>query len=175
MADPFIAEIRMFGFNFAPRGWATCNGQIISIAQNTALFSLLGTTYGGDGRVTFQLPNLGGRAPLHEGQGPGLTPRSLGEQGGVSNITLTSAEVPAHTHQLACNSANANKPLPVNNFVSASTPGAQTRNAPALTAGVTMAAQALSAAGSGQPHNNLQPYLAVNFCICMQGVFPSRN
>lgn len=176
MADPFVAEIRMFGFNFAPRGWGLCQGQLISISQNTALFSLLGTNYGGNGTTNFALPNFVGRAPIHWGQGPGLSDYSIGEALGVETVVLTANQMPAHRHNLGCSTANANKPLPVNNFPSASVPLTQPRNAASLDgSAVTMAAGAVSATGGGQEHSNMQPYLGLTFCIAMQGVFPPRS
>lgn len=176
MADPFIAEIRIFPYNFAPRNWAFCNGQTLPIAQNTALFSLLGVTYGGDGRTTFALPNFSGRAPLNAGQGPGLSNYSLGQMGGTETVTLSSTQLPAHNHSLACAAANANKPLPANNFPSASIPATQPRNAPSLASSpVTMAAGAIASSGGSQPHSNMQPYLGLSFCIALVGIFPARN
>jgi microcystin-dependent protein len=172
MADPFIAEIRMFGFNFPPRGWASCDGQLMAISQNTALFSLLGTTYGGDGKVTFALPNLQDRVPMHPGDGPGLTPRFLGENGGAENIALIVSEMPAHTHPAACNSGNGTQYGPGNNFWAQDAGGA---NEYAGTGPNTMNPLAVGAAGGSLPHNNLQPYLVNNFCIATQGVFPARS
>ncbi|MBN8504016.1 MAG: phage tail protein [Burkholderiales bacterium] len=170
MSEPFIGEIRMFGGNFAPRGWALCNGQIISIAQNTALFSLLGTTYGGNGQTTFGLPNMQGRMPMHAGQGPGLTPRVLGEQVGAPTHTLTSAEMPAHTHGLnAAAAGTTGTPGPGVALAA----GAKVYRTPASNL-VNMAAGTTSS-GGGQAHENRQPYLAVTFIIAMQGVFPARN
>lgn len=170
MSEPFIGEIRMFGGNFAPRGWAFCNGQTISIAQNTALFSLLGTTFGGDGRSTFSLPNMQGRMPMHAGQGPGLTPRTLGEAVGTPTHTLTSAEMPAHTHGL--NAAPAGTTGTPGGSVALAA-GAKAYRTPASNL-VSMAAGTTSS-GSGQAHDNRQPYLGVTFIIAMQGIYPSRN
>jgi microcystin-dependent protein len=172
MADPFVAEIRIFPFNFAPKGWAFCNGQLLPISQNTALFALLGTTYGGDGKSTFALPNLQGNAPMHPGQGPGLSLHDLGEMSGSDAVTLLVSEIPAHTHSclavedpgdLQAPSAARALARSANGFAYVSGPA----NAP-------MAAQTLPPAGGGQPHNNMQPYLTLNFCIAMQGVFPAR-
>lgn len=176
MASPFIGEIRMFGGNFAPRGNAFCNGQIISISQNTALFSLLGTTYGGNGQTTFALPNLQSRAPMHFGQGPGLSLRSLGEQGGVENVTLATAEMPAHTHQATAQTGAGTQGSPAGATWATVSVG---RNpsplyAPAP-ANTTMNPAAISPAGSTQPHPNMPPYLVINFIIATQGVFPPRN
>lgn len=173
MADPFVAEIRPFGFTFAPTGWAQCNGQLLPISQNTALFSLLGTTYGGDGKTTFALPDLAGRAPLHAGQGPGLSVRDLGEQGGTSQVTLLSSEIPSHSHQLrAATQDNADVAIP---SASSSFAGSTGGTLYQSTADSTLAPQALSPAGSDLPHNNLQPYLVLNLCIALQGVFPPRS
>jgi microcystin-dependent protein len=168
--DPYIAEIRIFAGNFAPRGWAFCNGQILSIAQNTALFSLLGTTYGGNGQTTFALPNLQGRLPMHPGNGPGLTPRTLGETSGSETVTLIQSQIPAHTHQARASTEDANSATPAN-----ATWGLASEQLYRPDAGATMSPTALTAAGSSQPHNNLQPYLVVNFIIALQGVFPPRS
>ena len=172
MADPFVAEIRIFPFNFAPKGWAFCDGQLMPLSQNTALFSLLGTYYGGDGRSTFGLPNLQGCAPMHAHQGPGLSDRQLGEEGGAETVTLLESELPAHSHTLKAG-------------------GAATTASPASAAwakGSATRSQALYGdPASGVPaggrfegtsrnqHNNMQPYLTLNFCIAMQGVYPPRT
>ena len=171
--DPFVAEIRIFGFNFAPTGWATCDGQLLPISQNTALFSLLGTTYGGDGKSTFALPNLQGNAPMHPGQGPGLSLRDLGEMGGSETVTLLQSEIPIHSHNLMANTldiADTNVPSPNASFALSS--GGTLYQAAANT---TLGAQALSMAGGSLPHSNMQPYLTLNFCIALQGVFPARS
>lgn len=172
--EPFIGEIRMMGFNFAPRGWAFCAGQILPIQQNTALFSLLGTTYGGNGQTTFALPDLRGISPNGYDQGAGLTPYALGETGGSATVTLQSSELPAHTHALAGVAAVGNK-----NDPAAAGRLAQSSIRSELygaSANTTMAANAiLPSGGSGQAHNNMPPYLAVNFCIALEGVFPARN
>jgi len=173
MADPFVAEIRIFPFNFAPTGWATCDGQLLPISQNTALFSLLGTTYGGDGRSTFALPNLGGSAAMHPGQGAGLSQRFLGEQGGSDFITLLISEMPLHTHTVFASGEDANDDDPPN-AAWASSVGISMYQ-PAANINSTAAPQALTPAGGDLPHNNLQPYLVLNFCIAMQGVFPPRT
>lgn len=171
MADPFVAEIRIFPFNFAPKGWAFCDGQLLPISQNTALFSLLGTTYGGDGKSTFALPDLQGSSPMHPGQGQGLSLRDLGEIGGSETVTLLVSEIPVHTHAMvtAANEAAESSTVTGNSLTRASlniyTPAAN------LSA---MAPQALSPSGGSLPHNNLQPYLTLNYCIAMQGVFPAR-
>jgi microcystin-dependent protein len=174
MADPFVAEIRIFPFNFAPRGWAWCDGQILPLSQNTALFSLLGTTYGGDGKSNFALPNLQGSAPMHPGQGPGLSLHDLGETGGSETVTLLESEIPAHTHQLRLHNGD---------FGTLNGPGtlrslARSGNATAYTPAanlVAMAPQSLALAGGDQPHNNMQPYLTFYFNIALQGVFPPRT
>ena len=173
MADPFVAEIRIFPFNFAPRGWAWCNGQLLPISQNTALFSLLGTTYGGDGRSTFALPDLQGRAPMHPGQGPSLSLHDLGETGGSEAVTLLESEIPAHSHNLRASLDDADLAIPTpsrslakasaNLYVSGSNPN------------VSMAFEGLAPAGSDVPHNNMQPFLTFYFCIALQGVFPPRG
>ena len=169
MADPFVAEIRMFGFNFAPTGWAQCNGQLLPISQNTALFSLLGTYYGGDGKSTFALPNLQGNVPVHAGQGQGLSEYFLGQQGGAQFVTLLQSEMPFHTHGFTASEDVINESTPANFFFGA---GETRYDAPANI--TQMAPQALSPAGGSLPHNNMMPYLVVNFCIAMQGVFPAR-
>lgn len=169
MSDPFVAEIRMFGFNFAPTGWAQCNGQLLPLSQNTALFALLGTFYGGDGKSTFALPNLMGGSPVHQGQGSGLSEYFLGQQGGTEAVTLLVSEMPVHAHSFTASEEVVNEATPANFFYGAG----ETRYA--VPNNVTqMAPQALSPAGGSVPHNNLMPYLVVNFCIAMQGVFPQR-
>lgn len=177
MADPFVAEIRIFPFNFAPKGWAFCDGQILPLSQNTALFSLLGTSYGGNGQSNFALPNLQGRLTMSQGQGPGLSPRDLGETGGQDSVTLLATEMPAHTHQLMATAATTS-PSPAGNSISQGVSATNTavpeyRSSPTNT--VAMAAQAVAAAGGSQPHNNLPPYLTMNFCIALQGVYPPRS
>jgi microcystin-dependent protein len=168
MSEPFVAEIRMVGFNFPPRGWAFCNGQLLPISQNTALFSLLGTTYGGDGKSTFALPNLQNRVPMQPGQGPGLTLRDLGEVGGESSVTLTESEMPAHDHRpLRAHASNANTGTPSSSVSLAVTPG--------LSYGPAADLEAMGGVvGGGQPHENRQPYLGLNFIIALQGIFPQR-
>ena len=176
MSEPFLAEIKMFGGNFAPRGYAFCNGQLLSIAQNTALFSLLGTTYGGNGQTNFALPNLQGRAPLHQGQGPGLSPRSLGEQGGVETVTLDTTTVPAHTHAAQANTSAGTQTDPASG-VWATAGAGRGKKMYAAAAGTSPAMRSgtIGAVGGSQPHNNLMPYVAVSFIIAMQGIFPARN
>ncbi len=173
MADPFVAEIRIYPFNFAPRGWAFCNGQLMPISQNTALFSLLGVTYGGDGRSTFGLPNLQGRAAMHPGQGPGLSLRSLGETGGSETVTLLQSEIPSHTHALV-----ASNEIGEDRESRGRGDGALDRRppyGPVPATPVALAAEGVALLGGSQPHNNLMPYLTLNFCIALQGVFPPRS
>ena len=174
MADPFVAEIRIFPFNFAPRGWAWCDGQLLPLSQNTALFSLLGTTYGGDGKSTFALPDLQGRAPMHPGQGPGLSLHDLGETAGSETVTLLESEIPAHSHALQAATAPGNNRNPAGNVLARAT-GGNVYLAPAGAPLVSMSNQALTPAGGDQPHNNLQPYLTFYFNIALQGVFPPRG
>ena len=176
MSEPFVAEIRIFACNFNPRGWAFCNGQILPISQNTALFSLLGTYYGGDGKTTFGLPNLQGRAPLHQGQGPGLSEHSIGEEGGEAAVTLTGSELPAHPHLARCSSVPGLQPGPANNVWSP-LPARPTPPPVYSDAGpnVAMNPGTLAPAGGNQPHNNRSPYLGLNFCIALQGIYPPRN
>jgi microcystin-dependent protein len=174
MADPFVAEIRIFPFNFAPKGWAWCDGQLMPLSQNTALFSLLGTTYGGDGKSTFALPDLQGSAPMHPGQGPGLSLHDLGETGGSETVTLLESEIPAHSHALVAQVPPGDTNLP-NGTAIARTIGASPYLPPAGAPLVAMSDQALPPAGGDQPHNNLQPYLTFYFNIALQGVFPPRG
>lgn len=174
MADPFVAEIRLFPFNFAPRGWAWCDGQLLPISQNTALFSLLGTTYGGNGTSTFALPDLRGRVPVNPGQGPGLSLRDLGEQGGSSTVTLLPSEMPAHTHPLTASAAAAYARSP-SGEVFANQSGGVNSYASLDGAPPALLASAVTApVGGGQPHNNMAPYLTVYFCIALQGIYPPR-
>lgn len=175
MAEPFLGEIKMFGGNFAPRGYAFCNGQLLAIAQNTALFSILGTTYGGNGQTTFGLPDLRGRAPLHQGQGPGLSNYTLGEMAGDPTVTLISNEMPAHTHTPGCQTGAGNVGSPIGAVwaqgVGRSPPPLYSSTAP----NTSMSANAIGLTGGNQPHNNAQPSLAVTFIIATQGIFPARN
>jgi microcystin-dependent protein len=173
MADPFVAEIRIFPFNFPPKGWAFCNGQIMPISQNTALFSLLGTTYGGDGKSTFALPDLQGSAPMHPGQGPGLSLHDLGETGGSETVTLLESEIPAHAHSLRAAVTTATKSTPAGNSF-AKVNGATPFVVPPGNPPVVMSDVALAPAGGDQPHNNMQPYLTLYFNIALQGIFPPR-
>ncbi|HEV3000233.1 MAG TPA: tail fiber protein [Solirubrobacteraceae bacterium] len=174
MADPFVAEIRIFPFNFAPKGWAWCDGQLMPLSQNTALFALLGTTYGGNGKSNFALPNLQGSAPMHPGQGPGLSLHDLGETGGSDFVTLIDSEMPTHSHQMRAatqDNADVKQITPTSSFAPA-TGGAPYQNAPD---GTILAPQALTPTGGSQPHNNMQPYLTFYFNIALQGVFPPRG
>ncbi|HXN45394.1 MAG TPA: tail fiber protein [Bryobacteraceae bacterium] len=170
MADQFVAEIRIFGFTFAPVGWALCQGQIMAISQNTAVFSLVGTFYGGNGSSNFALPNLQGMVPIDQGNGPGLTPRTVGETGGSTTVTLTA--VPPHTHTAACNTANGDDYGPGNDVWATDAAGG---NEYATASSGQMNAASLAPVGAGQAHNNLQPYLSMNYCIALQGIFPPRG
>jgi microcystin-dependent protein len=172
VADPFVAEIRIFPFNFAPKGWAFCNGQLLPISQNTALFSLLGTTYGGNGQSTFALPNLQGNAPMHPGQGPGLSLHDLGETSGSETVTLLETEIPAHRHAVNASQADAIERVPVGQQLATGI-GVGMYRAPGSP--VSLNPNALAPTGGSQPHNNMQPYLTLNFCIALQGVFPPRT
>lgn len=174
MSEPFLGEIRMFGGNFAPRGWAMCNGQILAISTNTALFALLGTTYGGNGQTTFALPDLRGRVPIHMGQGPGLSPYSEGQQGGVENVTLTTTQMPVHTHTAHPNSRSGNVSDPQDS-VPAQTPIENPIYRATADPAAFLDAGFIGTAGGSQPHQNIQPYLVINFIIALQGIFPSRN
>ena len=172
--EPFIAQIVMFAGNFAPRGWAFCDGQVLAISSNSALFSIIGTIYGGDGRTTFGLPDLRGRVSVHPGNGPGLSTCKLGQRGGVENVRLTENEMPSHNHDVACVSSFGNAPTPAGNL-----PGAEAARRMDIwtteDADGTMKASMISNSGGGQNHENRQPYLGVNYIIALQGVFPSRN
>jgi microcystin-dependent protein len=170
--EPFIGQIQAFGFNFAPRGWAFCNGQLLPISQNTALFSLLGTTYGGDGRTTFALPDLRGRSMVHYGQGPGLSPIQIGSRGGNENTTLNVGNLPSHNHpvSVAVNTGNGEESSSTSYLSSNAGAFNEAPTAGAVLAGVTSAP-----AGGGQPFSNRDPFLGINVCIALQGIFPSRN
>lgn len=175
MSNPFLAEIRIFTAGFAPKGWAQCDGQLMPISQNTALFSLLGTTYGGNGTSNFALPNLQGCAPMQAGQGPGLTLRDLGETAGEQTVTLLETEMPAHSHSaLAVNSNNQGLP-PGHAWGSGTKASGATVYAPSSGTPAQMNQFALSMAGGSQPHNNMQPFLGLMFIIALQGVFPARS
>lgn len=168
--EPYIGQISMAGFNFAPRGWALCNGQIMSIQQNTALFSLLGTTFGGNGQTTFGLPDLRGRVPIHQGQGPGLTNRVMGELSGSEVVTLISTEMPMHTHLVNASNGDSTSKNPSGNFM-----GGTASPVYSATANATMNPQVNGLAGGNQPHQNMQPYEVISFIIALEGIFPSRN
>jgi microcystin-dependent protein len=174
MADQFLGEIRAVGFNFAPVGWAICDGQLLPISQNTALFSLLGTNFGGNGTTNFALPNLQGCAPMHQGEGAGLSPRSIGETGGEAAVTLLTTQIPSHRH-IPQNAAASNESIP---GPSASFGGGGRGKSPAYapaSAPVAMSARAVSNTGGNQPHNNMPPYTTLNFIIALQGIFPARS
>jgi microcystin-dependent protein len=175
MADPFVAEIRIFPFNFAPKGWAFCDGQLLPLSQNTALFSLLGTTYGGNGKSNFALPDLQGRAAMHPGQGPGLSLHDLGETGGSETVTLLESEIPAHSHTMMSvgGFAGSNND-PTGGVLAKGDAGLNPYN-PNNANIVMMSPMTIAPAGGDQPHNNMMPYLTLNFCIALQGVFPPRG
>jgi microcystin-dependent protein len=181
MASPFVAEIRIFPFNFAPTGWATCDGQLLPISQNTALFSLLGTTYGGDGKSNFALPNFEGAAPMFYGQGPGLSLYDIGESGGADSVTLIDSQMPSHSHSLAATTAAGTAADPSGNlFANGDWNDGQGNSGAvqyytATAPGVNLAAGAVGPTGGGLPHNNLMPYLTLTFCIALQGVYPQRS
>ncbi len=170
--EPFIAQIIMFGGNFAPRGWAFCDGQLLAISQNTALFSLLGTTYGGDGRTTFGLPDLRGRVSMHPGNGPGLSSRRLGEKGGAETVTLNTTQIPSHNHNISVgvNTSPGDEGTPTG--VIANHAGGFCEEA---TSGQFLGGASSADTGGNTPHNNIQPYQCVNYIIALQGIFPSRN
>jgi microcystin-dependent protein len=171
MADPFVAEIRIFGCNFAPKGWAFCNGQLLPISQNTALFSLLGTTYGGDGKSNFALPDMQGNAPMHPGQGPGLSLHDLGETGGSQTVSLLESEIPSHRHPVRASAGDGTTGSPAGSLVAQ---GVGVNMYTATFNATSLNGNAVAPAGGDQPHNNMQPYLTLNFCIALQGVFPPR-
>ena len=170
MPTPYLGEVKIIPFNFAPKGWAFCNGQLLAIAQNQALFAILGTTYGGNGTTNFALPNLQSRTPFHWGQGPGLTPVVLGEQGGTETVTLGQTQMPAHPHPLNASTTAGNNVSPSTNVLAS---GANIYSP--TTPATTLLPTAVGPAGGGQAHPNIQPYLCVNFVIALVGVFPSRN
>lgn len=171
MSSPFVGEIRMFGGNFAPAGWALCDGQLLPISENDTLFTLIGTTYGGDGQTTFALPDLQGRLPVHQGTGAGLSTRVIGEKSGVENVTLTTNQIPSHTHSALGQSATGNQPSPAGNVWAASSLNQFSSSA----ANVTMNAASIGNSGGNQPHDNFMPYLCVNFIISLFGIFPTQN
>jgi len=172
MSEPFLGEILMFGGNFAPRSWALCDGQLLPISQNSALFSILGTIYGGDGRTTFALPDMRGRVSIHPGSGPGLSTYRLGEKGGVENVTLTTAQIPSHTHTLRGENRAGNSTDPTNNMLANGSPIYRPQ---AVADDVNMNAAAVANTGGSQSHTNIQPFLCVNYLIALQGIFPSRS
>ena len=175
MASPFLAEIVMFGGNFAPRGWAFCSGQLLPISQNQALFSLLGTTYGGDGRTSFGLPDLRGRVPMHAGNGPGLSPRQLGQKGGAETVALTAQQLPPHNHAARAVGGGGNSNDAVNNYWADDLGVSSATYHTGSTALSNMNPGAIANTGGGQAHNNVQPFQCVNFIIALVGIFPSRN
>ena len=172
MSDPFVGEIRMFGGNFAPSGWAFCDGALLSIAENDVLFTLIGTTYGGDGQNTFALPDLRGRVPLHQGQGPGLSPRTLGEHTGTETVALAPSQMPAHNHGLNASTSPASAAASSTGLVASAS---STKLYGLTPGGADMAPQVLPAVGGSQPHNNVAPFQCVSFIISLFGVFPSQN
>jgi microcystin-dependent protein len=175
MADPFVAEIRIFPFNFAPKGWAWCDGQLLPLSQNTALFSLLGTVYGGNGKSNFALPDLQGRAPMHPGQGPGLSLHDLGESGGSETVTLLESEIPVHSHTLMATNEDGTQGTLVSGITVASSVGGQLYQSNTNANLAAMSPNSLTPAGGDQPHNNMMPYLTCYFNIALQGVFPPRG
>lgn len=173
MSDPYIGEIRMFGGNFAPLGWAFCDGSLLAISQYDALFALIGTTYGGDGISTFALPDLRGRLPIHQGQGAGLSPRAIGEAGGSESVALSQGQLPSHNHIPIASSAAGGADTPAGNYWASSASAPQF--VPGDQANVTMSGAAIQASGGNQPHDNMQPFLAVSFIIALEGIFPTQN
>jgi microcystin-dependent protein len=167
--DAYLGEVKLLAFDWAPKGWAHCNGQILPIAQNQALFSLLGTVYGGNGITTFALPDMRGRAPVHMGHGQGRIPRQIGESAGQENHTLIQSELPLHNHVMGVSSQPGTGTSPIGAFYAAQ------RGGYAESGNVAFGSGAVGMAGGSQPHNNMPPYLALNFCICLQGLFPPRN
>jgi microcystin-dependent protein len=174
MSNPYVGEIRMFGGNFAPIGWAFCNGQILPISEFETLFNLIGTTYGGDGESTFAVPDLRGRAMIHQGTGPGLSTYVIGQAAGVEQVTLTTNQIPAHTHVPLGVTSGGNSPSPQNAYWSALNSG-QNYYSQTATGGVAIAANAIQPAGGNQPHENLPPILAISFIISLFGIFPSPS
>lgn len=173
MSEPFVGEIRMFAGNFAPRGWAFCDGQLLAISQNDALFSLLGTIYGGDGRTTYGIPDLRGRIPIHAGSGPGLSPRRLGAKAGVEKVTLTVNQLTSHTHAANGSTAVANETDPANDRVTGQTGTFDLYQSGSPSA--AMASQAITGVGGSQSHTNLMPALCIHFIIALVGIYPSRH
>lgn len=172
MSEPFVGEIRMFAGNFAPRGWAFCDGQLLAVSQNDALFSLLGTIYGGDGRTTFGLPDMRGRIPIHAGSGPGLSPRTLGAKGGAETVTLTNNQLPSHTHNWRAFSGDAQNRTPVDNASAKPTPDIYRETADNLQ---TMKTTMVGQTGGSQAHTNVMPFLCIHFIIALFGIYPSRH
>ena len=173
--EPLLGEITMFAGNFAPRGWAQCDGQLLAISQNTSLFSLLGTTYGGDGRSTFALPDLRGRIPVHQGQSPGLTNRVLGEKGGVESVSLTEDQIPAHKHDFKAQAIDGFDDKPEGHVFARNVAGIPLFNRIGTSSNlVQLHSESFSEAGESEPHTNMQPYQAVNFIIALVGIYPSR-
>ncbi len=173
MSEPFVGEIRIFAGNFAPRGWAFCDGQLLAVSQNDALFSLFGTIYGGDGRTTFGLPDMRGRIPVHAGQGPGLSNRRLGSKGGEENVTLTVNQLPSHTHTMKASQDPATETNPASNVTASDLAVQAYFSNPPTTAGLS--SDAVTAVGGSRSHTNLQPFLCVNFIVALVGIFPSRH
>jgi len=179
MSEPFIAEVRMWGCNFAPRGWAFCDGQLLPIASNTALFSLIGTIYGGDGRTTMALPNLTGKSPMQQGRGPGLSSRRIGQVGGSDQVALTEAQLPIHDHIVRGVAEGGSSATPTNELYMGQDQSSRSENISYLSTetvtNTAFAAEAVGQAGASQAHENQQPFLGVNFCIALQGLYPSRS
>ena len=178
MATPFLGMICLFGINFSPRGWYACNGQLLAISQNDALFALLGTTFGGDGQNTFAVPDLRGRVPIHQGQGPGLSNYVIGQMAGSETVTLNSSQLPAHNHTAMANNTSATGAVPVAGNSIASPKDVNNDNAYMYSTAApdtTIIPSSVSIAGGNQPHENMQPFLALNYCIAAEGIFPSRN
>jgi microcystin-dependent protein len=170
MSEPFLAEIRIVGFNFAPKGWAFCDGQILPINQNQSLYSLLGTTYGGDGKTSFALPELRGRTPIHVGDG-----YRVGQKGGTETVTLTAAEIPAHKHALKASADDADSNSNAKALFATTSPEDSLYGDPSDASATTLSSTTITNAGGGQAHTNMQPYLTLNYCIALRGLFPSRN
>ena len=173
--EPFIGQICLFGFNYAPRGWATCDGQIIPIAQNSALFALLGTTYGGNGQTTFALPDLRGRVAIHQGQGPGLSQHTMGEMSGSEQVTLLQTQMPQHNHLMQVSDQPASQSSPANHILAVPGVNGEPLSAYGTSPDAVADPRSIGMAGGNQPHQNMQPYLTMNYCIALEGVFPSRN
>ena len=173
MSEPFVGEIRMFAGNFAPRGWAFCDGQLLAVSQNDALFSLFGTIYGGDGRTTFGLPDMRGRIPIHAGSGPGLSPRSLGSKAGEENVTLITNQLPSHTHTMQASLDPGSETNPSGNLTASDLAVDAYFSNPPSTAG--LASDAITSVGGSRPHTNLQPFICVNFIVALVGIYPSRQ